>query len=238
MQETRERTAAEKQSVPPPLKPAATPKRMPTVPKELHVSLTLGIAGTDVRGETFDKLENFLQIKARMTIMAFERGDMYHIRAMFTITTSRKRRDVKCTSYTEHLNTQTSRAKPCVKPPLDIDDEDDTKDGYADDQNDPNHPNNDDENGVTSPDHDNQAPMNKRMTTRNRWKSTTTKGTRLHKSGIAYLCTTSCCRYQLKFKSSEWHANTAVNHARFLQMTVIRSVMSTVEAALDSWTMY
>ncbi|KAL3688861.1 hypothetical protein R1sor_015170 [Riccia sorocarpa] len=73
---------------------AAAPKRK-TEPKEFNISLTLGIAGVDVHGEIFDKLQNYLEEKATMAIMAFERGDphlLLHIQSMFTIRTTSTRK--------------------------------------------------------------------------------------------------------------------------------------------------
>ncbi|KAL3677517.1 hypothetical protein R1sor_027465 [Riccia sorocarpa] len=73
---------------------AATPKRK-TEPKEFNISLTLGIAGVDAPGEIFDKLKTYLEEKATMTIMAFERGDAHlllHIQSMFTIRTTSTRK--------------------------------------------------------------------------------------------------------------------------------------------------
>ncbi|KAL3699138.1 hypothetical protein R1sor_017160 [Riccia sorocarpa] len=74
-------------------KPAA-PKRK-TEPKEFNISLTLGIAGIDVPDEIFDKLQTYLEEKATMAIMAFERGDAHlllHIQSMFTIRTTSTRK--------------------------------------------------------------------------------------------------------------------------------------------------
>ncbi|KAL3693052.1 hypothetical protein R1sor_006703 [Riccia sorocarpa] len=73
---------------------AAAPKRK-TEPKEFNISLTLGIAGVDVPGEIFDKLQTYLEEKATMAIMAFERGDAHlllHIQSMFTIRTTSTRK--------------------------------------------------------------------------------------------------------------------------------------------------
>ncbi|KAL3676343.1 hypothetical protein R1sor_026291 [Riccia sorocarpa] len=73
---------------------AAAPKRK-TEPKEFNISLTLDIAGIDVPDEIFDKLQTYLEEKATMAIMAFERGDAHlllHIQSMFTIRTTSTRK--------------------------------------------------------------------------------------------------------------------------------------------------
>ncbi|KAL3677472.1 hypothetical protein R1sor_027420 [Riccia sorocarpa] len=72
-------------------KPKAIAAKRKTEPKEFNISLTLGIAGVDVPGKIFDKLQNYLEEKATMAIMAFERGDAHlllHIQSMFTIKTT------------------------------------------------------------------------------------------------------------------------------------------------------
>ncbi|KAL3690301.1 hypothetical protein R1sor_016610 [Riccia sorocarpa] len=76
-------------------KPKATSPKRKTEPKEFNISLTLGIAGVDVHGEIFYKLQNYLEEKATMAIMAFERGDAHlllHIQSMFTMKTTSTRK--------------------------------------------------------------------------------------------------------------------------------------------------
>ncbi|KAL3683867.1 hypothetical protein R1sor_001889 [Riccia sorocarpa] len=69
--------------------------------KNIDVSITIGIAGSDVEGEVFDKLTGFMQEHASMGIMAFERGDAHlllHIQGMMTVHTTSTRKlkqDVK-----------------------------------------------------------------------------------------------------------------------------------------------
>ncbi|KAL3700931.1 hypothetical protein R1sor_018953 [Riccia sorocarpa] len=47
-------------------KPTAKAPKRKTEPREFNISLTLGIAGVDVPGEIFDKLQNYLEEKAKM----------------------------------------------------------------------------------------------------------------------------------------------------------------------------
>ncbi|KAL3675088.1 hypothetical protein R1sor_025036 [Riccia sorocarpa] len=79
----------------PPPKPTAKvlkPRKPRTVPpKDLDVSITVGIAGEDVSGETYDRLALFIQEKAKMGIISFERGDSHlllHIQGMISISCS------------------------------------------------------------------------------------------------------------------------------------------------------
>ncbi|KAL3699087.1 hypothetical protein R1sor_017109 [Riccia sorocarpa] len=60
---------------PSPMKPAR--KTRTVIPKDLDVSLTVGIAGEDVTGETFDRLATFIQQHAKMGMISFERGDSH-----------------------------------------------------------------------------------------------------------------------------------------------------------------
>ncbi|KAL3692788.1 hypothetical protein R1sor_006439 [Riccia sorocarpa] len=76
-------------------KPKAAALKRKTEPKEFNISLTLGIACVDVPGEIFDKSQNYMEEKATMAIMAFERGDAHlllHIQSMFTIKTTSTRK--------------------------------------------------------------------------------------------------------------------------------------------------
>ncbi|KAL3696184.1 hypothetical protein R1sor_010260 [Riccia sorocarpa] len=92
-QKTMKQLARMKQTM---LKPVAivvkAPRKSRTVtPKDLYVSLTVGIACEDVSGETFDLLAAFIQQHAKMGIISFERGDAHlllHIQGMISIKSS------------------------------------------------------------------------------------------------------------------------------------------------------
>ncbi|KAL3680189.1 hypothetical protein R1sor_023145 [Riccia sorocarpa] len=89
--------------MPPPKLPAKLKgtAKSPTVrkprtvtPKELDISLTVGIPGQDVSNETFDKLAAFIEENARMGMICFERGDAHlllHIQGMLCIKSSSTR---------------------------------------------------------------------------------------------------------------------------------------------------
>ncbi|KAL3686764.1 hypothetical protein R1sor_013073 [Riccia sorocarpa] len=59
------------QAVAGPSKPTRKPKTVAA--KDLDVSITVGIPGEDVSGETFDKLAEFMEQNPKMSIIALER---------------------------------------------------------------------------------------------------------------------------------------------------------------------
>ncbi|KAL3687070.1 hypothetical protein R1sor_013379 [Riccia sorocarpa] len=72
-----------------PSKPTRKPRTV--APKDLDLSITVGIAGEDVSGEIFDKLAQFIDKNAKMGIISFERGDAHlllHIQGMISIKSS------------------------------------------------------------------------------------------------------------------------------------------------------
>ncbi|KAL3685572.1 hypothetical protein R1sor_003594 [Riccia sorocarpa] len=75
-------------------KPPTVRKPRTVTPKELDISLTVGIPGQDVSNETFDKLAAFIEENARMGMICFERGDAHlllHIQGMLCIKSSSTR---------------------------------------------------------------------------------------------------------------------------------------------------
>ncbi|KAL3685959.1 hypothetical protein R1sor_003981 [Riccia sorocarpa] len=94
-------TTIDKKPSPKPPAKLKGPAKVPTVrkprtmtPKDLDISLTVGIPGEDVSNETFEKLVAFVEEKARMRIICFERGDAHlllHIQGMLSIKSSSMR---------------------------------------------------------------------------------------------------------------------------------------------------
>ncbi|KAL3689557.1 hypothetical protein R1sor_015866 [Riccia sorocarpa] len=75
-------------------KPPTVRKPRTVTPKELDISLTVGIPGQDVSNKTFDKLAAFIEENARMGMICFERGDAHlllHIQGMLCIKSSSTR---------------------------------------------------------------------------------------------------------------------------------------------------
>ncbi|KAL3691585.1 hypothetical protein R1sor_005236 [Riccia sorocarpa] len=75
-----------------PSKPTRKPRTVTA--KDLDLSITVGKAGEDVSGETFDKLADFIDKNAKMGIISFERGDdhlLLHIQGMISIKSSSTR---------------------------------------------------------------------------------------------------------------------------------------------------
>ncbi|KAL3680002.1 hypothetical protein R1sor_022958 [Riccia sorocarpa] len=75
-----------------PIEPEAKGRKPRRVPEKMFdMSLTIGIPGTDIKGETFDVLVNFLEERAEMGVLALERGDSHlqlHIQGLMWISTS------------------------------------------------------------------------------------------------------------------------------------------------------
>ncbi|KAL3682485.1 hypothetical protein R1sor_000507 [Riccia sorocarpa] len=81
-----------KESAPGQSKPTRKPRTVAA--KDLDLSITVGIAGEDVSGETFDKLAQFINKNPKMGIISFERGDAHlllHIQGMISIKSSSTR---------------------------------------------------------------------------------------------------------------------------------------------------
>ncbi|KAL3691406.1 hypothetical protein R1sor_005057 [Riccia sorocarpa] len=78
-----------------PIEPEAKGRKPRRVPEKMFdMSLTISIPGTDIKGETFDVLVNFLEERAEMGVLVLERGDSHlqlHIQGLLRISTSSTR---------------------------------------------------------------------------------------------------------------------------------------------------
>ncbi|KAL2622311.1 hypothetical protein R1flu_002516 [Riccia fluitans] len=74
--------------------PRKEPAKRQVAAKPMDVSLTIGIVGVDIQGETFDKVADFINQNARMGIITLETGDdhlLLHIQGMISIKASSTR---------------------------------------------------------------------------------------------------------------------------------------------------
>ncbi|KAL3691350.1 hypothetical protein R1sor_005001 [Riccia sorocarpa] len=92
--------------------------------KLFDVSITIGIPGTDIKGEAFDKMAIFLENRAEMGVLGLERGDSHlqlHIQGMMRISTSSvcalktEIRDVIGWDGGEPLGASISRTSPTTR---------------------------------------------------------------------------------------------------------------------------